>query len=45
MELFVFIVAAAMVLGGALGVILRAHPVHAALSQTNVASTHCQRSK
>jgi NADH-quinone oxidoreductase subunit J len=32
MELFVFIVAAAMVLGGALGVILRPHPVHAALS-------------
>ena len=32
MELFVFIVAGAMVLGGALGVILRAHPVHAALS-------------
>jgi NADH-quinone oxidoreductase subunit J len=32
MELFVFIVAGAMVIGGALGVILRAHPVHAALS-------------
>jgi NADH-quinone oxidoreductase subunit J len=32
MELFVFIIAAAMVIGGALGVILRAHPVHAALS-------------
>src|SRR5262245_39470142 len=32
MELFVFIVAGAMVLGGALGVILRSHPVHAALS-------------
>jgi NADH-quinone oxidoreductase subunit J len=32
MELFVFIVAGAMVLGGALGVILRANPVHAALS-------------
>jgi len=32
MELFVFVVAAAMVLGGAVGVILRSHPVHAALS-------------
>jgi NADH-quinone oxidoreductase subunit J len=32
MELFVFIVAGAMVIGGALGVILRASPVHAALS-------------
>jgi NADH-quinone oxidoreductase subunit J len=32
MELFVFVVAAAMVLGGAFGVILRPHPVHAALS-------------
>jgi NADH-quinone oxidoreductase subunit J len=32
MELFVFIVAGAMVLGGALGVVLRANPVHAALS-------------
>jgi NADH-quinone oxidoreductase subunit J len=32
MELFVFIVATAMVLGGALGVITRSHPVHAALS-------------
>jgi NADH-quinone oxidoreductase subunit J len=32
MELFVFVCAAAMVLGGALGVILRPHPVHAALS-------------
>ena len=32
MELFVFVLAAAMVLGGALGVILRPHPVHAALS-------------
>jgi NADH-quinone oxidoreductase subunit J len=32
MELFVFIIAGAMVIGGALGVILRAHPVHAALS-------------
>ena len=32
MELFVFVVAAAMVLGGAAGVILRSHPVHAALS-------------
>ncbi len=32
MELFVFVVAAAMVLVGAVGVILRSHPVHAALS-------------
>lgn len=32
MELFVFVVAAAMVLGGALGVITRSNPVHAALS-------------
>ncbi|MFM2077166.1 MAG: NADH-quinone oxidoreductase subunit [Actinomycetota bacterium] len=32
MELFVFIVAGAMVLGGAIGVIASNHPVHAALS-------------
>ncbi|MEQ1699332.1 MAG: NADH-quinone oxidoreductase subunit J [Ilumatobacteraceae bacterium] len=32
MELFVFLVAGAMVLGGAIGVIVRSHPVHAALS-------------
>lgn len=32
MELFVFICASAMVLVGALGVVLRNHPVHAALS-------------
>jgi NADH-quinone oxidoreductase subunit J len=32
MELFVFIIAGAMAIGGALGVILRANPVHAALS-------------
>jgi NADH-quinone oxidoreductase subunit J len=32
MELFVFIVAGAMVLGGAIGVIVSQHPVHAALS-------------
>lgn len=32
MELFVFVVAAAMVLGGAIGVIVSKHPVHAALS-------------
>ncbi len=32
MEFFVFIVAGAMVLGGAVGVIVRNHPVHAALS-------------
>ncbi len=32
MELFVFVVAGAMVLGGAVGVILSKHPVHAALS-------------
>ena len=32
MELFVFVCAAAMVLVGALGVIVRSHPVHAALS-------------
>lgn len=32
MELFVFVCAAAMVLVGALGVIVRKHPVHAALS-------------
>ena len=31
-ELFVFVVASAMVLGGAVGVVLRTHPVHAALS-------------
>lgn len=32
MELFVFVVAAAMVLAGAVGVVVRKHPVHAALS-------------
>ena len=32
MQLFVFLVAGAMVLGGAIGVVLRTHPVHAALS-------------
>jgi len=32
MELVVFVVASAMVIGGALGVIFRRHPVHAALS-------------
>ncbi len=32
MELFVFICAAAMILGGAVGVVTRSHPVHAALS-------------
>ena len=32
MELFVFVVAGAMVLGGAVGVVVRSHPVHAALS-------------
>ena len=32
MELFVFIVASAMVLAGAIGVVTRTHPVHAALS-------------
>jgi len=32
MELFVFIVAAAVILTGALGVVLRSNPVHAALS-------------
>jgi NADH-quinone oxidoreductase subunit J len=32
MELFVFVCAAIMVLGGALGVVLRSNPVHAALS-------------
>jgi NADH-quinone oxidoreductase subunit J len=32
MELFVFAVAGAMVLGGAVGVVVRSHPVHAALS-------------
>jgi NADH-quinone oxidoreductase subunit J len=32
MELFVLICASAMVLGGALGVVLRSNPVHAALS-------------
>ena len=32
MELFVFVVAATMVLGGAIGVITRSNPVHAALS-------------
>jgi NADH-quinone oxidoreductase subunit J len=32
MELFVFVAAAAMVLGGAIGVIVSKHPVHAALS-------------
>ena len=32
MEVFVFVVAAAMVLGGAIGVIVSKHPVHAALS-------------
>jgi NADH-quinone oxidoreductase subunit J len=32
MELFVFVVAGAMVVGGALGVVFSKHPVHAALS-------------
>ena len=32
MELFVFVCAAAMVLGGAIGVIIRPNPVHAAMS-------------
>ena len=32
MEFFVFVVAGAMVLGGAVGVVVRNHPVHAALS-------------
>lgn len=32
MELFVFAVAAAMVIGGAVGVLVRTHPVHATLS-------------
>ena len=32
MELFVFVIAALMVLGGAIGVITRSNPVHAALS-------------
>ena len=32
MELVVFIAAAAMIIGGAVGVIVRPHPVHAALS-------------
>lgn len=32
MELFVFVFAAAMVLGGALGVVIRPNPVHAAMS-------------
>jgi NADH-quinone oxidoreductase subunit J len=32
MQLFVFVCAAVMVLGGGLGVVLRPHPVHAALS-------------
>jgi len=32
MELFVFVCAAAMVIAGALGVVLRSNPVHAALS-------------
>jgi NADH-quinone oxidoreductase subunit J len=32
MELFVFICAAVMILGGAVGVVVRNHPVHAALS-------------
>ena len=32
MELLVFVIAGAMVLGGAVGVVVRKHPVHAALS-------------
>ena len=36
MELFVFVVAAAMVLGGAVGVVVRSHPVHAAVSYTHL---------
>ena len=32
MELFVFVCATAMIIVGALGVVLRKHPVHAALS-------------
>jgi NADH-quinone oxidoreductase subunit J len=32
MELFVFICASLMVIGGAIGVVIRSHPVHAALS-------------
>ena len=32
LDTIVFVISAAMVLGGALGVVLRSHPVHAALS-------------
>lgn len=32
MELFVFVAAAAMIVAGAIGVVVRSHPVHAALS-------------
>ncbi len=32
MELVVFVLASAMVIGGAIGVVVRSHPVHAALS-------------
>ncbi len=32
MELFVFVAAAVMILAGAIGVVVRSHPVHAALS-------------
>jgi len=32
MELFVFVCASLMILGGAIGVVIRSHPVHAALS-------------
>ena len=32
MELVVFVIAAAMILSGAVGVIIRSHPVHCALS-------------
>ena len=32
MELVVFVIASVMVLGGAVGVVVRRHPVHAALS-------------
>src|ERR1700712_3231319 len=32
MQLFVFVVAGLMIIGGAIGVITRSHPVHAALS-------------
>ena len=40
MALFVFVVAAAMVVGGGVGVILSKHPVHSDRKSTRLNSSH-----